>query len=168
MKAYHTRPLLERMASVDSPQGRHAARYIDAVEMLPQSQMVAQPNLTVFAAQQKPKAHLVVYSGAPQTTLKFCKDCSWHKGQAGWGFGKTRFKCASPNLLNLVTGEFSDCEDNRRFRDKCSRDARYFEVRRIPEVLFLPKIVETHDTRSEPDDYRLPISVYAPDHSEAG
>lgn len=149
MKAYHMRPLLERMASVDSPQGRHAARYVDA-QIIEQPKQVAQ--MAVVAVDKKVPA---VYSGAPQTTLKFCKDCSWHKGGDGWG--KERHRCASPNLLNLVTGEFSDCEQNRRFHDKCGRGARYFEIRHVPEILFRLRVVETHDQRAEPDDYRLPF-----------
>lgn len=99
-----------------------------------------------------------LYSGVVETTLKFCKDCSWHKGQAGFSFGRVRFKCASPNLLNPVTGEFSDCEDNRKFRDRCGRGGRFFEIRQIPNIVFKPRIVSCSD---EPDEYALPAHILA-------
>lgn len=130
MKAYHTRPLLEKMALIDNPAGRHALQYVGSP--------IATVKLATFQR------------------VKFCKDCVWHSGSQDWD---GLHKCGSPDLLDMVTGEFTDCSKNRHNSSLCGRSGRYFAERSLSVISFCRNrpLVLTNDTRSEPDDYTLPI-----------
>lgn len=146
MKAYHCKPLLEEAArDVSTPFGRYAAGMVDVPPAQPVMTLVRSAFTTLV-----PLAKMANY-----TTLKLCKNCSWHQGSTEWGFSKARHTCASPELLNLVTGEFSDCERNRQFQDKCGRSGKYFEIRQVPVITFNRKPIVTNDPREQPDDYVL-------------
>ena len=56
---------------------------------------------------------------------KICKDCKYYIGDAQ--------KCKYFSDINLVTGEktYKYAELMRRYDDKCSEDAKYFEINKI-------------------------------------
>ena len=159
MKAYHTRPLLERMANTDSPMGRHAARFVDA-EVI--SETIAAPvaiTHPVARAVKAPAWPTPLLRPTGYSTVRFCKDCAWHSGGSNWGFSSDKHMCSNPKLLDMVTGEHSECKKNRYSYNRCGKDARYY-FERQPEAQRKP-LQLTYDPRPEPDDYALPISMLA-------